>query len=91
MRRIGPLAAFWTLVIAIPFNALALAATAYITDNLTEIATAAGQWTRTVLNLHRDLLMESEIVGMLAGQIIILAILAITLFRSKEAPSEDKT
>jgi hypothetical protein len=78
-NKIGATAVLWTLLLAIPFTALALAGTAYVTDHLIEIATAISTWSVTVLHIQRDWLFEAELLGMIAGQVIILAILGFTI------------
>ncbi len=57
MRKVQLTAVFWTLLLAIPFTALALAATAYLTDNLTQIAS-------TIAYLIGDSLVESARPGL---------------------------
>ena len=80
MRKVQFLAVFWTLLIAIPFTALALSAVAYLTENM-------GQITRSITKLStstsvggRGILVElsgrwPEIAGMVIGQLLILTIL----------------
>lgn len=77
-NKVGATAVLWTFLLAIPFTALALAGTAYVTDHLIEIATAISTWSVTVLHIQRDWLLEAELIGMIAGQVIILAILGLT-------------
>ncbi len=80
MNKVGATAVLWTMLLAIPFTALALAGTAYVTDHLIEIATAISTWSGVVLHLKRDLMFEAELIGLIAGQIIILAILGLTVY-----------
>lgn len=88
MRKKQYLAVFWTLLLAIPFTALALTATAYITDNLTQIASTIAFLIGDSLGKARDLVFEAELVGLIAGQALILVILLVTyLTRTKEETS----
>ena len=84
MRRAQFLAVFWTLVIAIPVTALALTATAYLTDNLIEISTTITSLIQNTFEKGRDFILEAEIVGAIAGQLLILAILVIALLTSEK-------
>ena len=85
MRKVQLTAVFWTLLLAIPFTALALAATAYLTDNLTQIASTIAYLIGDSLAKARDLVFEAELVGLIAGQALILVVLLVTyLARPKE-------
>ena len=85
MRKTQFLAVFWTLILAIPITALALTATAYLTDNLTQISTMIALTLGDTLAKARDLVFEAELIGLIAGQAVILTILLVTyLTRSKE-------
>lgn len=85
MRKVQLTAVFWTLLLAIPFTALALAATAYITDNLTQIASTIAYLIGDSLAKARDLVFEAELVGLIAGQALILVVVLVTyLARPKE-------
>lgn len=85
MRKVQLTAVFWTLLLAIPFTALALAATAYITDNLTQIASTIAYLIGDSLVKARDLVFEAELVGLIAGQALILVVVLVTyLARPKE-------
>ena len=84
MRRAQFLAVFWTLVIAIPVTALALTATAYLTDNLIAISSSITSIIFNTFEKGRDLILEAEIVGAIAGQLLILAILVIALLTSEK-------
>lgn len=90
MNTIGAKAAIWTILLAIPFTALALAATAYITEHLIAIATAITTWTGVVLHLQRDLMFEAELIGLVAGQVIILAILGFTVLSMRNHSQSEK-
>jgi hypothetical protein len=85
MKKVQLLAVFWTLLLAIPFTALALTATAYITDNLTQIASMISYLIGDSLAKARDLVFEAELIGLIAGQVLILVVLLLTrLTRPKE-------
>jgi len=80
MRKVQVTATFWTLVIAIPFTALALSATAYITENLEGILRALLSFSTTLSVSGRGLVLEfaerwPEVAGMVIGQVVILTIL----------------
>jgi hypothetical protein len=79
MRKIQLHATFWTLVIAIPFTAMALIGVAYLTENLTQIVNAIGKFSRNISVGGRGLVLEfsarwPEIAGMVIGMIVILTI-----------------
>jgi len=93
MRRVSLVAFFWTLVLAVPFTALALSAVAYITDHLFGIASALAQFSQATTRIGRPWLLEvaermPEVAGMVVGQLIILVILF--LVRTTEAKEESK-
>lgn len=80
MRKVQLTATFWTLVIAIPFTALALVATAYVTENLDAILRALLSFSTTLSVSGRGLVLEfaerwPEVAGMVIGQAVILTIL----------------
>ena len=80
MRKVQFLAVFWTLVIAIPFTALALSAVAYLTENMSEIARSITEFSRSTSVSGRGLVLEfserwPEVAGMIIGQLVILTIL----------------
>lgn len=79
MRKVQFTAAFWTLVIAIPFTLLALLGVAFLTENLTVITRAINQFSRNISVGGRGLFIEfsarwPEIAGMVIGMIVILTI-----------------
>jgi len=85
MRKTQFLAVFWTLLLAIPFTALALTATAYLTDNMTQISSMIALSIGDTLAKARDLVFEAELLGLIAGQALILVVLVVTyLTRTKE-------
>jgi hypothetical protein len=91
MRKVQITATFWTLVIAIPFTALALSATAYITENLEAILRALISFSTSVSVSGRGVVLEfaerwPEIAGMVIGQVVILTIL---LFARNSSPVEE--
>jgi hypothetical protein len=82
MRKTQFLAAFWTLVIAVPFTLLALAATAYITEHLNAIGQAILNFSQASTAGGRGLILEfserwPEVAGMIIGQLVILILLVI--------------
>lgn len=89
MRKTQFLAVFWTLILAIPITALALTATAYLTDNLTQISSMIALALGGTFVKARDLLFEAELLGLIAGQALILVILLVTyLTKPKEETKE---
>ena len=79
MRKVQFTAAFWTLVIAIPFTIMALLGVAFLTENLTVITRAINQFSRNISVGGRGLFIEfsarwPEIAGMVIGMIVILTI-----------------
>jgi hypothetical protein len=80
MKKVQFYAVFWTLVIAIPFTALALSAVAYLTENLGQITRSITEFSQSASVGGRGLVLEfserwPEIAGMIIGQIVILTIL----------------
>jgi len=83
MRKIQFLAIFWTLLIAIPFTALALSLSAYLTEHLVDIATGLSTIDIATTIGGRGWAMEisqrwPELVGMIVGQLVILTILLLS-------------
>ena len=78
MKKVQFTAAFWTLLIAIPFTALALMASAYISDHLIKISTTLALLSRSLMVKGRDLILEAEVSGMVAGILLVATIAAIT-------------
>ncbi len=77
MKKVQFLASFWTLVIAIPFTILALLGVAYLTEHLTQIASAFDKFSREISVGGRGIVLEfsarwPEIAGMVIGMIVIL-------------------
>ncbi len=77
MKKVQLFATFLTLVIAIPFTILALVGVAYVTEHLTQIATAIQNFSREISVGGRGLVLEfsarwPEIAGMVIGMIVIL-------------------
>lgn len=80
MRKAGFAAVFWTLLLAVPFTALALSLAAYTTEHLTDITNWVAAVSRTTTVGGRGWIVEfserwPELAGMVVGQIIILTIL----------------
>jgi len=88
MKKVQFLAVFWTLLLAIPITALALTATAYITDHLFEISNAIAFILGDTLAKGRDLIFEAELVGLIAGQLLIVVVLLLTYLASRKEESE---
>ncbi len=77
MKKVQFFASFWTLLIAVPFTIVALLGVAYVTQHLTQIASAIQNFSREVSVGGRGLLVEfsarwPEIAGMVIGMIVIL-------------------
>ena len=94
MRKVQFLAVFWTLVIAIPFTALALSAVAYLTENMSEIARSITEFSRSTSVSGRGLVLEfserwPEVAGMIIGQLVILKILLFAR-KNNQASQTDK-
>lgn len=92
MRKVQVTATFWTLVIAIPFTALALSATAYITENFDAILRTLLNFSTSLSVSGRGLLLEfaerwPEVAGMVIGQAVIFTIL---LFARSSKQVEEK-
>ena len=79
MRKVQFYAGFWTILIAIPFTALALIGVAFLTQHLTQIIGTIYKFSRTISVEGRGLLVEfsarwPEVAGMVIGMIVILTI-----------------
>ncbi|MDD5468071.1 MAG: hypothetical protein PHS96_09705 [Anaerolineales bacterium] len=79
MRKVQFMAVFWTLLIAVPITALALTMSAYLTNHLIDLSNGVSSLVQRVFSQGRDLIFEAEVAGLIAGQLLILAILLITL------------
>jgi DMSO/TMAO reductase YedYZ heme-binding membrane subunit len=97
MRKVQLTAVVWTMILAIPFTALALSAVAYTTEHLTQISTAIANFNLTTSAGGRGLVLEfaqrwPELAGMIIGQAVILMILLIARQSAKAESSkvEDK-
>jgi len=88
MRKVQFFAVVLTLIIATPITGMAILLSAYITENIVDITRSLNNIPQQLYLLQRDLLFETQIVGLTAGTIILLAILLITL---RTNPSDDKT
>ena len=84
MKKVQFAAMFWTLLIAIPFTVLALMASAYISDHLIALSTSVAFISQSVLMKSRDLILEAEITGMVAGILLVLAISFATYLLSQK-------
>lgn len=74
MKKVQFTAAFFTLLVAIPFTALALMASAYISDHLIQISTGLAFISHSLFEQGRDLILEAELSGMVTGLLLLLAI-----------------
>ncbi len=93
MRKVQFTATFWTLLLAIPFTALALSLAAFITENLSMMMSWLLQASQATTVGARGWLMEfserwPEVAGMVIGQLVIMAIL---LFTKRSQPAENHT
>jgi hypothetical protein len=93
MRKVQLTAVVWTMILAIPFTALALSAVAYTTEHLTQISTAIANFSLTTSAGGRGLVLEfaqrwPELAGMIIGQAVILMILLIARQSAKAESSK---
>ena len=79
MRMVQFVAVFATLVIGEPITGLAILLSATITDNIVDITISLSKIPQYLYIFQRDLLFEAEIIGMIAGTVILIAILLISL------------
>jgi hypothetical protein len=79
MRKVQFIAVVLTLIIATPITALAVLLSAYITDNMGSITRSLNIIPQQFYLLQRDLLLETELIGLIAGTVILLLILLIAL------------
>jgi len=91
MRKVQFTAAFWTLLIAIPFTALAVMASAYISDHLIQISTGLASISQKLVALGWDVILEAELSGMVAGMLLILAITFATFLIGKREKEQNNT
>ena len=89
MKKVQFTAAFWTLVIAIPFTALALMASAYVSDHLIQLSTGLAFISQRLFLEGRDLVLEAELSGMVAGLLLIVAITIATYLLGKKSPENE--
>ena len=90
MRRISFSFIFWTLLLAVPFTAIALSIAAYITDHLFELSTSLTTFFKSTTQIGRPWVLEMaermpEVAGMIAGQIILLVILLVARMTENQA------
>ena len=81
-------AVFATLVIGVPIAGLAILLSATITDNIVDITISLSNIPQYLYIFQRDLLFEAEIIGMIAGTVILIVILLISLRTNQ---SKEKT
>jgi hypothetical protein len=89
MKKVQFTAAFLTLLVAIPFTALALMASAYISDHLIQISTGLAFISHNVFEQGRDLILEAEVSGMVAGLLLLVAITFATYLLGKREPENN--
>jgi hypothetical protein len=93
MRKGQITAVVWTMILAIPFTALALSAVAFTTEHLTQISTAIANFSLTTSTGGRGWVLEfaqrwPELAGMIIGQAVILMILIIARQSAKTENSK---
>lgn len=79
MRKIQFTAVIVTLIIATPITALAILLSAYITDNMGGIIRSINIIPQQIYSFQRNLLLETQIIGLIAGTVILLTILLIAM------------
>lgn len=80
MRKVLYVGIIWTLLLAVPFTALAIVASAQVSLHLTAIATWIAGWMGATTGIGRIWILEfaerwPEVAGMVAGMLVILATL----------------
>jgi hypothetical protein len=88
MRRVQFVAVVVTLAIATPLTGLAILLSATITDNIVNITRSLYNLPQHLVQLQRNLLFETELIGLVAGTVILLTILLLTVRTNQ---SENKT
>ena len=78
MSKIKILIVFWIIIIALPLTLISIVLTAYINSELIAVSTRITNVGKSFLSIGTDQLFETELLGLLAGLLIIAAILAIT-------------
>lgn len=91
MKKVQFTAAFFTLLVAIPFTALALMASAYISDHLIQISTGLAFISHSLFEQGRDLILEAELSGMVTGLLLLVAITFATYLLGKKGPESNTT
>ena len=90
MKKVQFTAAFFTLLVAIPFTALALMASAYISDHLIQISTGLAFLSHSLFEQGRDLILEAELSGMITGLLLLVAITFATYLLGKKGQENNK-
>lgn len=93
MRKVQFFAGFWTIIIAIPFVALALISTAYLTAHMTQIIKIISDFSQKISVGGRGLILEfsarwPEVAGMVIGMIVILTIYLFAQNANKEEETQ---
>jgi hypothetical protein len=91
MKKVQFTAAFFTLLVAIPFTALALMASAYISDHLIQISTGLAYISHSLFEQGRDLILEAELSGMVTGLLLLLAITFATYLLGQKRSDSNTT
>ena len=84
MRKIQFTAFFWTIAIALPFTALAVVVSAYLSNHLIAILNYIIAYSQKWVFKGRDMLFEAEIAGLVAGLLIIGGVLLLTFLVSNQ-------
>ena len=93
MKKVQFVAVFWTMLLAIPFTALALSLAAYTTEHLGQIMTGVVTVSQATTVGARGWIQElyerwPEVAGMIVGQLVIMITLLLVR-RSEIAKNEN--
>ena len=78
MRKIQFIAVVLTLMLALPFAALAIITSGLITDNLLSISNTVASISIMLFEQGKNIIFEAEIAGLIAGLAIITALIIFT-------------
>jgi hypothetical protein len=84
MRKIQVTAFFWTIIIALPFTALAVVLSGFLSDHLIAFLNFLTSYFQKWVFKGRDMLFEAEIAGLLAGLLIIGGVMLLTFLASNQ-------
>jgi hypothetical protein len=79
MKKVQFWAIFWTLILAIPITALALMASAYITDHIDELNRLIPSTNLFTIAKYRDLILEIEALAMIIAVAIVVIVILFSL------------